>query len=447
MNSKLSGKSRPEGASSRSKRHRYLLWIVAVALLHFSCDYLKKINQPVEYSTAIFKGVVWDSVFNRPVKGAVVTIENGDVPPCTSDANGAFVFERKVRTGSHRFSIVKSGFNECTGEVTVTLNPDNYIVNITRAEAAPSIENFIGDLNFVKCIDDTVIFRYRAWDSTGGITGIKIDPGNGSNLSKAYGNGTFFVNDSVKFVYDTAGTFTATLTVIGDKSDESTLKTQVMIPQNHRPVFTSIEMPPDGFLNGEWGYLQIYANDPDSSPAKNFDFLTIDWGDVDYNKIDLSTASNGEPQWHQYNFAGIVRVTIKVRLNDKLGATADTTLSVLVKTHQAPLLDNSIVFDPPMPGPGDDSIHIGVKVLQIDSSYVSEIDWVVNPDDTASVLTARKNYNSTTGNITSVIGNVFANSFSTAKLKAINEVTIMVYDRMKKSSSIRGTFLVAGKPN
>jgi hypothetical protein len=149
-----------------------------------------------------------------------------------------------------------------------------------------------------------------------------------------------------------------------------------------------------------------------------------------------------------YNFQKDTTVDISIELFDSLGARTDTTLKgVAVRSLSAPKLDNTIVFIPSPPlTPLDDTVNIGVKVLEINSMYVQEIVWIINPDDPATIQSVRNTYTSQTGAVNSV-GTMFSCDFSTAKLKGTNTVQIVVKDRLGTTSSVLGSLYIAGKPN
>jgi hypothetical protein len=423
--------------TSRFRAVRVSLAVCTSVLLFATCDFVNKLNEPFKYSMVNLSGVVWDSAFNQPVKGARVSID-GTAQPDSSDSKGAFTIDG-VRTGEHTLTVYRAGYDGASRNLDVTLRSEPFTLGLPRTEMAPTITEFSINTNAIKCIEDTVVFHFIAWDSSGGIDTVRIDPGMGRGVLKmTWGKTQYYIDDSLKFAYDSAKTYYPKLTVIGAKGDTSKKNASVTIPSNHCPVFTLLRIAPEGFINGKWGYVEVYISDPDN----DFDYLSIDWGDTAAIEISPDTGVH----WHEYNYSSNTFVNITIRLFDKSGAMTDTTIRTLVRSHSAPVLDNAIVFTPSQNlWPTDDSVTIEVKVLEIDGSYVSEIDWIINQDDTASVEAARVPYTPTTGAI-GPYGNAFRHSFPTAKLKGTNEVDITVVDRSLFTSDVRGTFYIAGKP-
>jgi hypothetical protein len=404
---------------------------VALMTGDFRCDLM----EPFEYTTAPCTGLVRDADFGMAIGSTTVTLdENG--PTALSDTNGVFSFG-SVRTGAHTFRFVKPGYESAIEHIDLTLNPKPGTFLLTRKNAAPSIVRFEAFPNQMSSREDTVRFFVETWDSTGGITAVVIESDTGRFLEKTWPDARLTIKDSFSFRYGAPGMRTVRLRVAGIHADTSRDSIPLTVPSNQRPRFSRIRFSPDGFINGEWGFIEIYADDPDS----NFHYLTITWGDT--SKIENSFDIAGA-HWHRYNFPNDTTVIIAVGLFDSLGANRDTTLKVQPRNSSAPILDDRIIFDPSQYlAPYDTSVIIGVRIMEIDSMYVPEIVWLINQNDPVSAQSARKTYTPEKGKI-SEVGNVFAQTFSTNTLKATNIVQIIVRDRLGKTSTVTGSLYKVG---
>jgi hypothetical protein len=427
----------------RLRRFRGTAAAVASALAIFtSCGFMDNLNKPFEYTAVTCWFVVMDSTFNRPIKGAAVVLD-GVARDATTDSNG-LVNLSEIRTGTHTVAVIRDLYKPITDTIDLTLEPQRDTLRLVRYNVKPTIESFfINPANLVTTAD-TAVFICKAFDSSGGgIAKIIIATGKGdASIEKNYDSTTYYVNDTVKFLYDSVGKYRVHLTVM-DKNSELTKDTiLVTVPDNDRPTFSELRFSTDGFINGKWEYIQFKVSDTDT----NFSYLTINWGDT--SQTYTSTDTTGAAHWHMYNFSTTTTVNIAIQLFDRMGARTDTTLSgVVVRTFSPPKLDNSILFVPSPPlTPLDDTVHIGVKVLEINSMYVQEIDWILNPEDPATIQSVRKTFTSQTGAV-SPTGTEFFCDFSTAKLKSTNIVQIVVKDRLQTSSSVLGSLYIAGKPN
>ena len=430
-------------ASSGPKAFRAIVRAAACAvsaatLLAISCNFLGNVTKPFEYSSVAFHGIVLDRTFQMPIQGATVVLD-GTGQRASTDEAGVFTIEG-TRTGGHTVTVSKAAYHIDSKPIDVSLHPPADTVLLVRDSAPPSITGFSAKPTTITSIDDTVVFAFSACDSSGGIAKVILEPGMGSAIEKSWNGTLWALKDTQKFVYDSSGTFSARLMVIGKNADTSRDIIPVVVPDNDRPTFTSLRPTADGFINGSWGYIQIYSSDPDN----NFSYLTIDWGDT--SQTEKSFDSSSAPHWHMYHFAYDTPVNVTIRLVDAMGAASDTTFSIMVRSPSAPKLDNQIVFEPSQfLTPVDDSVSIGVKVLQIDSSYVPEIVWIVNENDLSAAQSVRKDYSAQDGAI-GPVGKVFTCSFSTAKLMGTNDIRIIVSDRRQKTSEVDGSLYIAGKP-
>ena len=391
--------------------------------------------EPFEYTTAPCTGRVRDADFGMAIESTTVTLdENG--PTALSDKNGAFSFGN-VRTGAHTLLFVNPGYESDIEHIDLTLNPKPGTFLLTRKNVAPSIVRFEAFPQPMLSCDDTVTFFIEARDSTGGITAALIESDTGRFLEKTWSDARLTIKDSFSFRYDTPGMRIIRLRIAGIHADTSRDSIPLTVPSNRRPRFSLIRFAPDGFINGEWGFIEIYADDPDT----NFHYLTITWGDTSKTEKSFDIAG---AHWHRYNFPNDTAVIITLALFDTMGANRDTTLKVQVRNSSAPILDDRIVFDPSQYlAPYDTSVIIGVRIMEIDSMYVPEIVWLINQNDPVSAQSARKTYTPETGKI-SEVGNVFAQTFSTDKLKATNIVQIIVRDRLGKTSTVIGSLYKVG---
>jgi hypothetical protein len=403
-----------------------------------SCTFLGDLAEPFEYTTVAFQGVVYDSGFNIPLWGANVILASGEQRTAT-DSSGRFTIA-ETRTGLHPLIVSKAGYETLSRMIDLTLNPRPDTIRLQRVNAAPVITGFVVDTGALRCIDDTVTFIYSARDSSGGIAASVLDPGKGTPRLRSWSGYPGRISDTLRIVYDSSDTFKAQLTIIGRNNDTIRQSMTLAIPANRRPVFTLLRPSSGGFINGTWGFLEIYSHDPDG----NFSSLTIGWGDT--AKTEKSTDSAGA-HWHKYAFTSDTTVLVTITLFDSSGAKNYSTFAMNVRNTSAPKLDDRIVFSPSQYLiPDDTAVIIGVRVLDIDSGYVAEIIWMINQDDPLTVQSVRKNYTPQTG-VIGPVGNVFANSFGTTRFKGTNFVQILVRDRLGKTSQVIGSFSVAGKPN
>jgi hypothetical protein len=425
---------------SESIRHaaivRLVRRIAAVSFVALTTgNFLCGLMEPFEYTTASYTGWVRDADFDMAIESTTITLdENG--PAALSDKNGAFSFG-SVRTGAHTFQLTRNDYESDTATIDLTIDPEPDTFFLTRKNVAPSITRFEAFPKQMLSCEDTVRFFFEAWDSTGGITGVAIESDTGRFLEKTWSDAPLTIKDSLRFGYGAPGARTIRLCVTGIRADTSRDSIPLTVPSNRRPRFSLIRFAPDGFINGEWGFIEIYADDPDS----NFHYLTITWGDTSKTEKSFDIAG---AHWHRYNFPNDTAVIITVGLFDSMGANRDTTLKVQPRNSSAPILDDRIIFDPSQYlAPNDTSVMIGVKIIEIDSMYVPEIVWLINQNDPASAQSARKTYTPETGKI-SEVGDVFAQAFPTEKLKATNIVQIIVRDRLGKTSTVTGSLYKVG---
>ncbi len=207
-------------------------------------------------------------------------------------------------------------------------------------------------------------------------------------------------------------------------------------PVVRKPSFSLVRPQAGGFISNEWGFLELFIDDPDTT----FSHVNIDWGDG-----GDSLSSTQHVNWHRYTVQTSSEMIIRIDLFDTSGLCNDTTVKVQVSVVYAPLLDGKIFFEPSQYcAPYDTAIIIGVRILQIADQYVSEIVWIINEQGPGAFL-ARETYDTNTGKIGDV-GDVFAYLFPTAGLKGANEVQIIVSDHYGNKSSVFGSFYIAGRP-
>jgi hypothetical protein len=404
-----------------------------------SCNFLSDLTKPFDYSTVMFRGWVRDATRLTPIENATVTFDNGGERTMT-DRNGYFTFQN-VRTGPHRLALFKNGFEPDTQHIDLTLVPRPDTFYLAAKNEAPAIVRCVALPDTLRSLEDTVSISFAAHDSTGGIARTVIQTGDGRAVEKVWPNAPMAVADSLKFSYPSFGEFEARLLVIGKNADTARKSVRITVPDNRRPLFSLIRLSQDGFNNGEWGFIEIFASDPDN----NFHYLTINWGDT--SKVEKSFDGAGA-HWHTYHFTADTTVQAAIKLVDSAGAMRDTVIRIDIRNASAPILDDRIVYNPSQYlTPIDTVVMIGVKVLDIDSGYVSEIVWMINRDDSPPAAQIfRQSYNPQTGAI-GVVGNVFAHQFQTAPLKTTNTVEIVVKDKYGRTSSVYGSLYKAGSLN
>jgi hypothetical protein len=425
---------------SESIRQAFFLFfagrmVPAAVLAILSCNFYDDVTRPFEYTTVTYRGMVRDADFGAPIESVSVALDESG-PIARTDINGEFCLTG-VRTGPHRLGLTNINYETADTTIDLVLDPKPDTISLTRKNAVPKIVRFDASPLPMLSREDTVNFFIEAWDSTGGIDGVAIESDTARSHGKQWLNPQLMIKDSFICTYRTPGSRMVRLSVTGARGDISMDSVLLSVPANQRPRFSLIRLAPDGFINGEWGFLEIYAEDPDS----NFSYLTIAWGDTSKTEKSYDIAG---AHWHKYQFKSDTTVTVGISVFDSLGAKRDTALTVQVRNSSAPKLDDRIIFDPSQYlSPLDTSVVIGVRILEIDSMYVPEIVWLINQNDPASAFSARKTYTPQTGKIGD-IGNVFAQAFSTDKFKATNIVQIIVKDRLGKTSTVTGSIYKVG---
>jgi hypothetical protein len=269
------------------------------------------------------------------------------------------------------------------------------------------------------------------------------DTGSTERLEHLFNPPVYALRDTFTFACSSEDisrdTFYARLEIIDARGDTTAQSLSLSVSRSRRPTFTLIRTGSKGFITGEWENLQINVDDPDSI----FTHLSIDWGDG--SDTVTSSALDGT-YWHTYLVAN-QKMPVTLRLFGEGGLLNDTLLYLQVKKINPPLLDNKLFFKPcQYCAPHDTVILIGVRILEINDNWVHQIIWTVNENDPPSFY-QRVEYDTTTGAISDSIGDLFVYQFSTEGFKGTNIVEVRVVDNAGNSSTVSGTFYIAGKPD
>ena len=383
-----------------------------------------------------------DSLSGGPIENAAVAIDERDRTAAT-DSAGRFRCA-DVATGKTAIAISAPGYETLHAALDVTLEPSEETYKLTRADAPPVIDTLIIDTASKRFFDDPVKIVFSANDSSGGITNTALlidDTGSTRRLEHRFNPPVYALHDTFTFAYSSEDAFHARLEIIDARGDTTAQSLRLPVSGSRRPSFALLRTSLEGFISGEPGYLQIIINDIDGICSH----LSIDWGDGG----DSTTAFGLQgTYWHTYPAENSV-MPVTVTLFGKEGVLNDTLLYLPVKKINPPLLDNKLFFKPcQFCAPQDSVIIIGVRILEIRDNYVKQIIWTVNENDQPPAL-AREyvEYNSTTGAISDSIGNLFVHQFSTAGFKGTNIVEVRVVDNAGYSSTVSGSFYLAGKPD
>ncbi len=422
----------------------------AYSIINVSCNRLLDSVRSFTHSTATVTGVVLDSLTEKPVANAIVTIgkNNGTT---TTDSSGKFRFD-DLLTGKYDITISADNFKTFSTFLDVCLETEETIYRIIRADATPVIDTIIIDTASMLFLDDNLKIFLSANDSSGGIEAVILtvrEKDKETVLEHRYNTVCYSLKDSFFLTCRSPGEITGLLKVIGYRSDTTEKILLIDLLKPRRPHIVRVRASREGFPDGQEGficnkpgYLQIYISDPDNVLG----YILIEWGDS--STSTTSSAPEGT-YWHIYTSES-QRMPVTLRLFDKHSSiTGDTILYFQVRKINPPLLDNRLFFSPcQYCSPLDTAILIGVRILQIYDNWVSQIIWTINENDPPPLsFYQRIEYDRATGAVIDSIGNLFVHKFSTSGLKGTNTVQVRVIDSEGNSSTVSATFYIAGRPD
>ena len=414
-----------------------LLSVSIVAFL--SCNRFVDSLRPFSPSTVTVTGHIIDGVSQKPVKNAGIIVVDGDISAVT-DSEGLFHL-RNVTTGDHELRITASGYDMLESGLDVTLDTPRNSYYLNRTNLPPKIESVFIDTADRKFLEDTLTLTFSATDSTGGIIAVALSVDDSlSPVEKEipFTEPVFSVHDSFTLCGLTAGKHTATLRIVGAGNDTTADTVTFDLSKPRKPSFALLRTGTEGFIVGKPGYLQIAVTDADSVVTH----ITIDWGDG--SEISTSFALQGT-YWHSYTDEQPAAIIVSVFTDD---AVIDSTLNLDVLRIDPPLLDNNLRFIPSQYlAPHDSTLLIVVRVLEIKDDWVKQIIWIVNENDPSAFAYHRDTLSMESGAVSDTTENMFFHEFPTAQFKGTNIVEVRVVDGDDNSSTVSGTFFIAGKGN
>jgi hypothetical protein len=430
--------------------NRQVAGILRAALLLFftllTCGRIADMVRPFEHTTVKVCGYVSDGIFGSAVVGAEVVVAGVDGPVVT-DEDGYFCFG-SVPTGKRKLRVSLTGYVSEEVPVDVTIDPEVDTVRLVREDGPPLLDTIRVGTEQMRFADDEVLVVFRATDSSGGIIGAVLvtgDTGAHKSISIHYDDTVYNVQDTFTYCYRVfSDSFTAVLRVIGARGDTVVDTISVVVPQLRRPTFALIREDEEGFISGYRGFLSIYVEDPDNVMER----MSLDWDTTSDGDTMISTVPYWSPR-HTYSFSGSGEIDVPVKINifdDEGCLVNDTTYELQVLLVSPPELDNEVFYFPgDYLAPTDTAILIGVRINEIEDSWVQKIRWFINESDPSCFFYHQEVYTEEQAPVNTPAGNLFVHEFSVVGLKRINEVTIEVFDHYNNSSSISGSFIIAGK--
>jgi hypothetical protein len=433
------------------KPARYRIAISCIVPMALSCTGISDALKTFTSSSVTIQGVVCDTSRGGvlPLAGAFVAID-GQQKTATTDSGGLFVMH-EVKTGpSVVLSVRASGFYPFEKRMDVRVNPVPDTTVLKPLYDPPRITRMSSNSASLFALTDTVKIVCEAADSSGGIARMVFDGGDGRTVEKAVSPVAPSARDSCALVFARPGAFQGRVVVIGARNDSAADTLNIVVPKTRRAAIYLVRPQAEGFISAEYGFLEVFVSDPDG----NFSRIKINWGDgsgPDSNFTPVRVGGDSSLStimrivcWHRFVVKADSVMTVRVMVFDTTGFFRESIAGVSVSVASLPLLDGKIFFEPSQYlAPFDDSIVIGVRILEIEG-WASEIVWIVNENDPESLLYKRSAYDDLTGAI-GPVGNVFAFRFSTEKLKAVNDVHIIVSDRYGNKSDVLGSFYMVGK--
>ena len=413
-----------------------ILCLVVVLLL--SCHRFVDSLRPFSPSTVTVSGLVIDSISGKTIEMATVLIVNDDVTS-TTDAEGYYRF-RNVTTGEHEVRITATGYDTLESVLDVTLDPPQYSYQLIRTNVPPRFDSVYVDTADQQFLNDTLTITFSANDSTGGITAVTLfcDDGlAGIEKEVLFDQPVYSVHDSFSLCCFPAGTWTASLRLIGEHHDTTVKTLTLNLSKPQKPSFALLRTGTDGFIVDKPGYLQVIVSDPDSVVTH----MTIDWDD---GTGEVTSYALQGTYWHVYTKEQPVRIAVFLHGND--GHIDSTRLELDIIKINPPRLDNNLRFLPSQYlAPHDSTVLILVRVLEIKDNLVKQIIWIVNENDPSAFAYHRDTLSVRIDTAGDTIGTTFFHEFPTAQFKGTNIVEVRVVDGDDNSSTVSGTFFIAGK--
>jgi hypothetical protein len=374
---------------------------------------------------------VFDKGFPLPLAGAAIRLQDEEYH---TDTNG-FISVKNLRTGAWPVQLVMAGYLTAADQIDIKLNGNVDTLFMTRQNSVPVIAQFYCAPSATNARDDTVNCFISAHDSSGGISMVYVDLGNGKYDSLQFNPPQPSISQTIKNQYDSPGDYFVIVKVYGNLNDSACTQNQrVTIANNSRPCTTGLRI--DRFFAGVDGYIQVGATDADN----NFSRHEINWGDstagVEYHESAVL--------WHKYDIDNDSLFDISISLFDKSGAVWRMDTNVLVTKLNPPNLNQSLQYLPyQILGPTDDSVTISVQVRSADE-YIASIIWRLNEGSGSAELYASQSYDETSGQVANPPV-LFSYTFPTDSLSGENVVHIFVYDNHGYCSEVWGSFSIAGR--
>lgn len=415
---------------------------VCPLLLLLFCQCIIDMVRPFSPSTTVCIGIVTDAVSANGINNVTVLLDGPGKSSMATDSGGLFFFN-DITTGKHLVTFRHNNFKERSYQIDCTLDTLRDTFALEHLESAPVLKIDMVDTASMVFSDDTVTLIYTVTDSSGGITILALDFGNGTKSDRSFNEPLFKFSDTVRIKYDSSVQYMIKIACTDNNGVSTADSVIVTPPALRRPRFALIRPGEDGFISGEERYLSILVDDPDNV----MNFMSLDWGD------SSDSTKTTELYWaplHAYSDAGsgIVYYDVTVRIFSNTSLVQDTVYELPVRLVEPIILDKNMFFKPgDYLDPAVTQIRIGVRVLQIVDSWVAKIIWIINENDpNATFFSSQKTYTDTTGVINPAEGlNLFTEVFETADMKRVNEVTIKVFDHFNNSATITGSFIIAGK--
>lgn len=230
-------------------------------------------------------------------------------------------------------------------------------------------------------------------------------PENGSYVWN-FGDGTTGTGVTPVHIYDTAGAFTVTLTVINDVGQSATTTRTVTVTATSAQVSASFVFSPTAPAVNQDVFFDASASRPTDA--------TFSWNFGD------GTSGSGVAPAHRYAAAGTYTVLLVVT-ND-FGQTATTTRTVTVSATSAQVVA-SFVFSPTVPGIEQDVFFDASASRPADASLA----WNFGDGRTGTGVTPTHRYTlAGTYTVVLVVTNQFGQSASTSRTITVTSTTSQV---------------------
>ena len=199
--------------------------------------------------------------------------------------------------------------------------------------------------------------------------------GSGSSASNStitsyewdFGDGTTATGQQVTHTYDTAGEYTATLTVTDDDGDTATDTVTTAVTNNSAPTaFPSVESS-----TTEAGVELAFDGSGSSDPDGSITSYEWDFGD--------GSTATGTYTTHAYSSPGEYTATLTVTDDD--GATASSTVTITVDENDAPTASASASNTSPDTG---DSVEFDASGSSDPDGSIVSYEWDFGDGNTAT---------------------------------------------------------------